>query len=386
MLTQIYLARTNGMSLQIIIIVLAGVVLYPYVIYPFFLFIVSGIKPKYRRTVVKVPPMISIIIPVYNGESLIEDKAKNLRLISYPVDKLEIIFVSDGSTDDTNKLLHSLQGVKVIVIEKRVGKELALKEAINFAEADLICLTDMGVLINADGVSNMVSHFTNSQVGAVSSVDRTDFKSFFLETFHVAFENKIRILEANISSSVGVSGSFFMARKIYLEKLSFTCCSDLAIALECVKQNVRVAVEPCACGYYGKSAGVNEELNRKVRTITQGINTLLDYRFLLNPFKYGIFSWQLYSHKIFRWVSPIALVLFLLLLLVKVVCAITVMEMLVVGVVIVSALFIPSLGKKIITNFALFGVYIVAIVVSIVNVVAKKKKVIWEPTQRTLKK
>ena len=372
--------------MQTAIVILLIVVFYPYVFYPVFLYVISGIKQKYQRPDSSDLPMVSVIVPVYNGAPLISNKIQNLKLISYPNDKLDIICVSDGSTDDTNKILLSLDGIKVIVLDNRVGKELAIKEALKHAKAELICLTDVGVSINFDGISNMVAHFNDSRVGAVSSVDRTDFKSYMLETFHVAFENQIRLLEANVSSSVGASGSFFMTRKPYLERLPFTCCSDLAIALECVKNNTRVAVEPRACGYYGKSVDVNSELSRKVRTITHGMNTLLSYKNLLNPFKYGLFSWQLASHKIFRWVSPVALALLLLIIFADFVYTAVQWELLVVSACSLLVLLIPPFSKKIKTNTALFGVYNVAIFLSIGNVLSKKKEVIWEPTQRSSRK
>jgi cellulose synthase/poly-beta-1,6-N-acetylglucosamine synthase-like glycosyltransferase len=364
-------------------IILVIVVLYPYVLYPVLLYFVSVIKLKYRRPESDEIPMVCIIVPVYNGASLISNKVQNLKLLSYPHEKLEIIFVSDGSTDDTNKILQSIDGIKVVALDVRVGKERAIKDALKHTTANLICLTDVGVSINSEGISNMVVHFSDNQVGAVSSVDRTDFKSYVLETFHVAFENKIRLLEASVSSSVGASGSFFMTRKHYLEKLPYTCCSDLAIALECVKDNTRVAVEPHACGFYGKSIGVSNELSRKVRTITHGMNTLFSYRELLNPVKYGLFSWQLASHKLLRWVSPVALALLLLTMVTNFIFTAAEWELIAVSVGILLVLLVRPLRKKIKTNMALFGVYVVAMFLAIANVLSKNKNVLWEPTQRS---
>jgi cellulose synthase/poly-beta-1,6-N-acetylglucosamine synthase-like glycosyltransferase len=364
-------------------IVLFIVVLYPYVLYPAFLYLVSVIKQKHQTPISSETPMVCVIVPVYNGASLISNKIDNLKLISYPHEKLEIICVSDGSTDDTNKILQSIDGIKVVALDVRVGKERAIKDALKHTTANLICLTDVGVSINSEGISNMVVHFSDNQVGAVSSVDRTDFKSYVLETFHVAFENKIRLLEASVSSSVGASGSFFMTRKRYLEKLPYTCCSDLAIALECVKDNTRVAVEPHACGYYGKSIGVGNELDRKARTITHGMNTLFYYRELLNPIKYGLFSWQLASHKLLRWVSPVALLLLLLTVFANFIFTAELWEIMIASVGMLFVLLVRPLRNKIKTNIALFGVYIVAMFLAVVNVLSKNKNVLWEPTQRS---
>jgi cellulose synthase/poly-beta-1,6-N-acetylglucosamine synthase-like glycosyltransferase len=365
-----------------IIIITASIVLYTYLLYPVMLLTISKIWNNHHKAQADHKPFISIIIPVYNGGSLIKKKVENTRSILYPHNKLEIIFVSDGSDDETFDILKSERDIISVILKKRSGKELAIKAGLEKSKGDLICLSDIGIMINSEGLKNMASHFKNEKIGAVSSVDKTDFGSYSLETFHINFVNKVRTLESNISSVVGVSGSFFLARKNLLENLSVDCCSDLAIALECERNNCRAIVEPLAYGEYKKSSSVSVELHRKIRTSTQGMRTLLTYKDLLNPFLYGWFSVQLISHKILRWMSPISLAILLLLTSIFFIAEISTNKLILFLLFMALALLIPIIRKFICNNIALFVVYNIAPIASIFYIAKKKDFKVWRPTKR----
>ena len=364
-------------------LILISFAFYAYFIYPILLVSLSCFKRAPPNKDKTFEPFVSLIVPVYNGENLIPKKIENLAQINYPEHKMEIIFISDGSVDETNNLLLSCAKIKPIILTERVGKERAVQKAIERANGSIICLSDVGTMINSDSIKHMAQHFQDTDVGAVSSLDRPSFKEFILETFHVNFENKIRLLESKISSCVGVSGSFFMARKELLSVISNEGCSDLAIAFECVKNNYRVAIESKSFGSYGKSDSISNEYGRKVRTINHGLKTVSAYSCLLNPLKYSWFSWQLISHKLFRWLSPISISLFLLILAVEYIAQVSLLEMVSLFALLLTLLLIPIPRKYITKNVGLLCIYNLAILNSIVDVIRKKDYKIWEPTKRS---
>jgi len=322
---------------------------------------------------------VSIIIPVYNAENYIDNKVKNLLSINYPQEMLEIIFVSDGSTDGTIESLARHDGIKVVVCPLRIGKERALKTAISCASNDIICLTDVTTEMNADGLKELVAHLKSPLVGAASSVDGIDRDSYVLEKLLLTFENGVRLNESINCSSIALSGSFFVTRKKIFESVPGNCASDFAVALECFKQGFVAVVDRNAIGYYRKSSNIKIEFDRKTRTVIHGVNTLLKYRGLLNVFRYGMFSWQLLSHKILRWIMPISLLALFVITIVMLVGNLRFGYLLAIGFAIMPAFLWKNLFAK---NFMLLVAYNFAVVSALFNVFMGRFAETWEPTKR----
>ena len=368
--------------MKIIMIITAGIVIYTYLIYPIMLISISNFRKNKKISRADYNPFISLIIPVYNGGSLIEKKIENTHALLYPSDKLEIIIVSDGADDETNCILQSQRDITTVLLEDRSGKEAAVRAGLEKSHGDLICLSDIGTMINPEGLQNMVVHFKNKNIGAVSSIDKTDFGSYSLETLHVDFVNKIRVLEADISSSTGVSGSFFMTRKHLLENIPLDCCSDLAIALECESNRYRAIVEPLAHGKYKNSTNADIELSRKIRTAAQGMKTLMTYRALLNPFSYGLFSLQLISSKLLKWISPISLTILISLLVIYFASGMAINQLIIFYSLLTLAILIPATRKIILDNVRLLAAYNIAPIVSVYFFIQDKDLKVWHPTKR----
>ncbi len=368
--------------MEVVAVISSCIVIYTYILYPFILFFISKSICNQGFDELFYAPFISIVVPVHNGEKLIHNKLNNLLAMHYPQHKLELIFVSDDSNDNTNEILRSLPGIDYLILEKRVGKETAIKEGIKRGSSDIVCLTDISVLMNLDGLKNMARHFSRKNVGAVSSADKTDFARHSLEAFHIWLENLIRQAEAALASSVGVSGSFFMARKHLLENIPVDCCSDLAIAFECEKNGFKAIVEPHAHGLYKKSASIKIELNRKIRTMMQGMKTVSSYSSLLNASQHCLFSWLVISHKILRWISPIALLVSVILFF-AFLAPILSLEFHIFKVMLVAIIILLPFSRKILlSNLTLFSIYNLAFIISIYNVVKDKDIKIWDPTLR----
>lgn len=290
-----------------------AVVLYTYLGYPLILWLIGIVKHKpIKKT--DVTPRISVIIPVYNEEKAVGEKIENTLASDYPKEAMEIIVVSDCSTDATDSIVSEYisRGIKFLRLPVRKGKTIAQNCAIRQAKGDILIFTDASTRISCDGFKRLVRNFADGTVGCVSSEDHILAVSGNKgEGLYVKYEMFIRRLENKISSLVGVSGSFYAIRKELCSFLPETVTRDFAAPLEIVKQGYRTVNDPEVYGCMGTVISEKDEFKRKVRTIIGGLTVLFYFRELLNPFAYRLFSFQLLSHKLLRWSIPFFLVLIL---------------------------------------------------------------------------
>jgi len=118
----------------------------------------------------------------------------------------------------------------------------------------------------------------------------------------------LRKLESKVNTLVGLSGSFFAARREVCKNWAIDLQSDFKTLLNSIKLGLKGVSDPNSIGYYENIADEKKEFNRKVRTVLRGISVLMRNLSLLNPIKYGLFSWQLFSHKLCRWLVPFLLI------------------------------------------------------------------------------
>ncbi|MBZ2167856.1 glycosyltransferase [Marinobacter sp. F4216] len=361
--------------------------LYAYFIYPGILFLASMVKgyPSVdnEKKILKLPP-VSLIVPIHNGQDILASKVENLRQINYPDEYLEKIIISDGSNDRTNALLNKIDPneIKVIYLPKRVGKEVALHEAVKAASHDIVCFIDAGTSVNSNGLQYLCSHFEDSKIGAVSSVDHSDTGVAKLEQLHLKYVCSLRLLESIVTSSVGVSGSLFATRKRLFEKVPVSICSDLGISFQCVTDGYKAIVEKRTIGSYRKTESVRSEYHRKVRTIAHGLATLAQYKHLFNARKYGWYGVQLFSHKILRWISPLAFSLSMLIFLGYLFGQISWNLIGVVTLIFLLILVHPKMRQVILLNGRLFVAYNLAVFSAFKDFMIGKDYRIWEPTRR----
>ena len=283
-------------------------IFYTYLGYPLILSLVSFFRHKeVKRDTTYLPP-VTLIITVHNEESRIKEKIKNTLELDYPQDRLQIIFASDASTDSTDDIVTSYadRGINLVRQPMRKGKESAQKYAIEQASGDIIVFTDVATMLEKDSIKNIVSNFADPSVGCVSSEDRfiDEHGNLSGEGFYVKYEMWLRSLESKVNSVVGLSGSFFAARKEICTDWPIDIPSDFNTLLNSIKLGFRGISDPLSIGIYKNIKNEKKEFMRKVRTITRGISALMANMGLLNPMHYGIFSWQLISHKLMRWKVP----------------------------------------------------------------------------------
>ena len=279
--------------------------------YPFSLYLLS----IFRRKVVKKAnffPRVTMIITAHNEEKRIKDKLDNTLVLEYPGEKLQILVASDGSTDQTNAIVkdYEKKGIELLAIGERRGKEKAQKEAVKRANGEVIIFTDVATHLSPVGLKEIIFNFADPSVGCVSSEDRLigrDGKPSG-EGFYVRYEMWLRRLESRVNSLVGLSGSFFAARKEVCQDFSGEVQSDFRTLLSSIKLGLQGVSDPEAVGYYLDIADEKREFERKVRTVLRGLTVFFSHLEFLDFRKYGFFSYQLFCHKLLRWLVPFFLV------------------------------------------------------------------------------
>jgi glycosyltransferase involved in cell wall biosynthesis len=288
-----------------------AVISYTYFGYPLLLIILATLR---RRPVRKgaYTPTLSIIIPNYNEKTKIAHKLDNTLDLDYPGELLEIIVASDCSTDGSDEIVaaYAERGVKAVRLAQRQGKHRAQGRALEVARGEIIVFTDVSIQLPEDTLQTIVANFADPAVQCVSSVDRTISEDNVVNTegLYIRYDMFLRRYESLVGSATGMSGSCYAARRSLCDNWLAEMSNDFYMPLLAVLRGGRAVLDPQVIGYYRLVGTYREELARKVRTIVHGLQVLFHFTRLLNPGRYGLFSLQLISHKLLRWLVPFFLI------------------------------------------------------------------------------
>ena len=280
---------------------------YSYFWYPALLLILPPRKTNPGLPAIPVRK-VAIVIAARNEASNIAEKLENTLALERADIELDLMVASDASDDTTDSIVHGYaeKAIRLVRSPVRKGKEHAQQLAIASTEADLIVFTDAGTLLPKDVLHHLLDAFRDPTVGAVSSVDRfiTADGTLQGEGAYVRYEMWLRGLETRFYSLVGLSGSFFAARRSVCQKWDSRVQSDFGTALSCVQLGMRAVSDLRVIGYYKNISDARKEYQRKLRTVTRGMSSLLIRAEVLNVARYGRFSFEVFSHKVMRWATP----------------------------------------------------------------------------------
>ena len=300
------------LALEIVFWLAVALIAYAYAGYPLALRALAVLR---ARPVAKadVTPHVTFIITAYNEEKRIGEKLENTLKLTYPRDRLEVLVASDCSSDRTDEIVRTYQtrGVRLVRAPTRKGKEAAQKLAVHAAQGEILVFSDVATVLPENAVRNIVKNFHDPSVGCVSSVDRfidRDGRPSG-ESAYVRYEMFLRSLETRVNSLVGLSGSFFAARReVCRNAWSEELQSDFNTVLNSMRMGLRGVADPDSIGYYLNIADERKEYERKVRTVLRGISVFMRSLALVNPLRNTLFAWQLLSHKLCRWLVPFAMI------------------------------------------------------------------------------
>jgi len=295
-------------------------IVYTFAGYGLVLFVLIRIKRLFRKpasyTNTTIMPTVTVLIAAYNEEDLIEKKVLNTIDLDYPKDKLQIIFITDGSTDKTADRIRKYSGITVLHEDQRAGKMAAIKRAIPFIGGEITVFTDANTFLNKESLLELIKHYQNPNVGAVAGekrimVEEKADASSAGEGFYWKYESLLKKWDYELYSNVGAAGELFSIRTaLYQPVESDTIIDDHMIAMRIAEKGYIIAYEPKAYAMETASADVKEELKRKIRIAAGGIQSILRLKKAANPFHYPIFTFQYISHRVLRWtITPFLLIL-----------------------------------------------------------------------------
>lgn len=293
------------------------IIFYTYAGYSFIILLLSLFLSRSVRKK-EIYPRVTFLITAYNEEHSIAAKLENTLSLDYPKEKLEVIVASDGSTDATDKIVRQYQSQGVILnrVEGRLGKTETQNKTVRIATGDIIIFSDATTKYNKDAIRNIVRNFADPQVGAVSGryeyVNPTGAAVGLGTVLFWKYENLIKRLQTRIQTITGCCGCIYSVRHDLYEPLPRDIISDLVEPLKILEKGYRIAFEPEAVAYEETTETAKEEFGMRVRVISRGMYGLSYMRSLFNPFRYGFVSFQLFSHKVLRWMIPFILPLLLM--------------------------------------------------------------------------
>jgi cellulose synthase/poly-beta-1,6-N-acetylglucosamine synthase-like glycosyltransferase len=291
---------------------------YTYLGYPIFIAILAQFFPR-RRYVPDFLPFISVLIAAHNEEQDIEWKLKETLNLDYPADKMEVLVLSDASTDRTDAIVKSFADPRVRLVrpQHRLGKTGVQNFGVSQARGEVLFFSDATTHYHRMALRFMASNYIDPRVGAVGGrnmyFDATGSPTGAGTIAFWNYENQVKCNQSRIHTITGCSGSIYSVRKSVYTALPDDIISDLVQPLMVVRQGYRVIFEDRAIGYEDTTHTTREEFRMRVRVITRGMRGLLSVPDLLNPLKRPWIALQLLSHKVLRWLAPFELILLLLL-------------------------------------------------------------------------
>jgi biofilm PGA synthesis N-glycosyltransferase PgaC len=293
------------------------VVFYNYAGYAIIIFFINKLKSKKKRTQpTDYYPSISFIVAAYNEEDCIEKKIINSLDQVYPSDKIEFIFITDGSTDATPDIVGKYASVLLLHLKERKGKTAALNRAVLNANNEILIFSDANTILNKEACANIARHYFDELVGGVAgekkviTLENDEGNAANSEGFYWKYESYLKKLDSEFHTVVGAAGELFSVRKdLYEPVASKVILDDFIISMKVAQRGYRIIYEPSACAMELPSFSIADEKKRKVRISAGGFQSIAMLPEALFFWKHLKLSFLYISHRMLRWtLSPLCLV------------------------------------------------------------------------------
>ena len=295
-----------------------GIVFYTYLGYGIVLYLMVKIKELFvKPRLPRLPetlPEATLLIAAYNEEAIVASKMVNCRQLDYPADKLRLVWITDGSNDNTNERLKEYPEVTVLYQPRRQGKTAALNRALPYVNTPYVIFTDANTMLNKGAIKEIIRQFSDPRVGCVAGEKRIalqdkDNAASGGEGLYWKYESALKRLDYRLYSAVGAAGELFAIRTSLFEQMPpDTLLDDFILSLRIAMRGYKIAYSKEAYALESASLNMREEEKRKVRISAGGLQSVWRLRGLLNIFRYGILSFQYISHRVLRWtLTPVVL-------------------------------------------------------------------------------
>lgn len=260
-------------------------------------------------------PSLTLVVAAYNEADLMDEKILNTLQLRYPADRLQLLFITDGSTDNSPEVISRYPQIKLMHSPERRGKINAVHRAMKEVHTHVVVFTDANTFLNQDALVNIARHYADPKVGAVSGEKRVKVEDVSDATagegFYWKYESTLKKWDSELYSVVGAAGELFSVRNdLYAPVYTDTILDDFMISMLIAQKGYRIVYEPAAYATESSSENIKEELKRKIRIAAGGIQSIVRLPKLLNPFAFPVLSFQYISHRVLRWtITPILMIL-----------------------------------------------------------------------------
>ncbi|MBT3193881.1 MAG: glycosyltransferase [Verrucomicrobia bacterium] len=289
-----------------VFLVLVALLLYTFVLFPLAMAVVSLFERSHSGD---CEPTVAILVPARNEGSRIATKIRNTLEADYPREKIKLIVASDGSTDETVSEIRPFaeQGVQLVELTERVGKTEAVNRMAELSDSEILVFTDADVLVAPSALKMLVSRFADPDVGAVCARRAVDAGTAGcrarMQQIQKSYETVIKRGEGVLGRVMGGDGSLYAVRASMFRRVPSDVPDDFVAVLRVLKSGMKVAYEAVALAQEKMPDHDPEGLARRRRTVARGIKGLWRERELLNPFRFPLCAFLLFSHKILRWLG-----------------------------------------------------------------------------------
>lgn len=309
-------------ALKIIFWICVFLVFYTYIGYEMLLWVLVQIKRFVRGKAAQrdlpaddVLPHVTFMICAYNEQDIVDMKMENTLQLDYPHDKLHIMWVTDGSTDQTNERLAQYPEVEVVFTPERKGKTAALNHGISQVHSEITVMTDANTIVNPEAIREIVRCFQDPRVACVAGekrvMARNDGQSAAEgEGLYWKYESALKRMDSELYSAMGAAGELNAIRTKFYQPMPETALlDDFVMSMRMVDQGYKIAYTSDAYAMEYGSADLTEESKRKRRIAAGGLQSIWWLRQMMNPFRRPIVAFQFVSHRVLRWsITPIALI------------------------------------------------------------------------------
>lgn len=292
------------------------IVFYNYAGYAILVYLLNKLTGKKAlKGALNYTPFVSFIVAAYNEEDFIERKIQNSLEQLYPADRIEYLFITDGSTDSTNEIIRQYPAIQLLYSPERMGKSAALNRAVQAARNEVLIFSDANTILNEDAVANIARHYADTSVGGVAGEKKVIAAAGGHEVgtgegAYWKYESVLKKLDSDFYSVVGAAGELFSLRKDLYEPVAHNVIlDDFIISMKVAQKGYRVVYEPDAYAMELPSFSIGDEQKRKVRIAAGGFQAIGMLGSVLQFWKNPKLAFLYISHRLLRWtLSPICLV------------------------------------------------------------------------------
>ena len=308
-------------TLKVLFWICLALVVYTYVGYGMLLWALVTLKRivRGRQAEPELPtddqlPHVTFMVCAFNEQDVVEMKMQNTRQLDYPKEKLHVMWVTDGSTDNTNEMLSRYDGVEIVFSPESRGKTAALNHGISLVKTELTVMTDANTMVNPEAIREIARCFQDPKVACVAGEKRVLARNESQvaaegEGLYWKYESTLKRMDSELWSAMGAAGELNAIRTEYYEPMPENALlDDFVMSMRMVDKGYKIAYSSKAYAMEYGSANMEEESKRKRRIAAGGLQSCWWLRRMMNPLSHPLTAFQFVSHRVLRWtVTPIAL-------------------------------------------------------------------------------